>query len=281
MLTNPSSDRVKRVRRLTRRSVRLETGRLLVEGPQAVREAAAAGLVLELYWTDEVARRLPGIAQAVAASGGEAHPASAPYVEGISPAAQGVVAVAADPWRGLRASEAVDWPRLLARGAETEVAPLLAVFEQLRDPGNAGAAIRAADAAGADAVVLADNSVDPTAPKVVRSSAGSYFHLPVISADAIADVAGQLRAAGLTVLAADGAADAVLGGAGLRLGPGLLAAPLAWVFGNEARGLSPAARAAADLTARIPIYGQAESLNVALAAAICLYAAAAARRALP
>jgi TrmH family RNA methyltransferase len=158
-------------------------------------------------------------------------------------------------------------------------APLVAVFEQVQDPGNAGTAIRSADAAGADLVVFADGSADPTAPKVVRSSAGSYFHLPVVGFGPVADLAALARAAGLRVIATAGGGGAELGGPDLPLGGAALAAGAAWLFGNEARGLSEEALAAADITARIPIYGHAESINVATAATLCLYAAACARRA--
>jgi TrmH family RNA methyltransferase len=155
---------------------------------------------------------------------------------------------------------------------------LVAVFEQLRDPGNAGAVIRSADAAGASLVVLADQSVDPASPKVIRASAGSYFHLPVISAGPVVDWLEQLRQADLSVYAADGSAEEVLGSPALPWNSQALAGPLAWLFGNEARGLSQSALAAADRAVRIPLFGQAESLNVAMAATLCLSAAAAARR---
>ncbi|MDR2348963.1 MAG: RNA methyltransferase [Bifidobacteriaceae bacterium] len=273
MLTNLASDRVRRVRRLARRSARLETGRLLVEGRQACWEAAAAGLVEDLYWTPEAADRLPALGDRVDGAGGYIHLASPAYVDAISADAQGVVAVADNPWaaRDLAAALAA-----LASGAPG--APLVAVFEQLQDPGNAGAAIRSADAAGVDLVVLADGSADPTAPKVVRASAGSYFHLPVVTAGPVADLVAPLRGRGLRLFAADGARGRLLGGPDLPLGGTELAAGAAWLFGNEARGLSRSALAAADVTARIPIYGRAESLNVAMAATLCLYAAAAARR---
>jgi TrmH family RNA methyltransferase len=105
----------------------------------------------------------------------------------------------------------------------------------------------------------------------VRASAGSLFHLPVcIGGDVAADLP-RLRAAGLTVLAADGHADLDLDQA---TDQGLLAGPTAWVFGNEAWGLPEATRALADHVVKVPIHGRAESLNLAAAAAVCLYASA-------
>jgi TrmH family RNA methyltransferase len=147
----------------------------------------------------------------------------------------------------------------------------VAICADVRDPGNAGTVIRCADAAGADAVVLAGRSVDLYNPKTVRATAGSLFHLPVAvepSADAAVRAA---RAAGLAVLAADGAGerdlyDAPLGG------------PTAWLFGNEAWGLPDELAALADHRVAIPIHGRAESLNISTAAALCLYESARAQR---
>jgi TrmH family RNA methyltransferase len=303
VLTNVASERVKRVRRLARRSARLETGELLVEGPQACREAALAGLVLDVYLTADAAGRHPEIIAATLASGGHPHEASAEYVRAISPDAQGVAARARDPWAGWTVSSAVagreapesdaglggagrrglnpagcGLPEPGLGGAVDPDPPggqsapqLVAVLEQLRDPGNAGTVIRAADAAGADLVVFADQSVDPAAPKVIRASAGSYFHVPVAQAASVEEAVQQLRPAGLAILAADGAGEEALDRAALGQ-------PTAWLFGNEARGLSAAARAAADQSVRIEIYGRAESLNVAMAATLCLYASAEALR---
>lgn len=146
--------------------------------------------------------------------------------------------------------------------------------------------IRAADAAGAAAVVLTDASVDVHNPKVVRASAGSLFHLPVVHGPDVADVVGALHEARLTVLAADAAGewdlddllDAAGPGGGRHAGTPDLAAPTAWLFGNEAWGLPDAERDLADAVVRVPIRGRAESLNLAAAAAVCLYASARAQR---
>ena len=155
---------------------------------------------------------------------------------------------------------------------------LLAVLAHARDPGNAGTVVRAADAAGAGGVLLTGDSVDPYNGKCVRASAGSLFHLPVSVGDRVEDDLPALRAAGLQVLAADGHADLDLDEAA---DTGLLAAPTAWVFGNEAWGLPEQTRALADAVVKVPIHGRAESLNLATAAAVCLYASARAHRTRP
>ncbi len=156
------------------------------------------------------------------------------------------------------------------------VAPdLVVVCAHIRDPGNAGTVIRCADAAGAGLVVMAGESVDPYNGKAVRASVGSLFHLPVVSGVGVHDAVTAIRAAGLQVLAADGAGavdvDELVDG-------GQLSRRTAWLFGNEAWGLEPDTAALADQVVRLPIYGRAESLNLATAAAICLYTSARAQR---
>jgi TrmH family RNA methyltransferase len=163
-------------------------------------------------------------------------------------------------------------------GLDTVLAarPRLAVLlAQARDPGNAGTVIRTADAAGADAVVLSRASVDVYNSKCVRASAGSLFHLPLAVDVDIAEAVTALRAAGLRVLAADGAGAVHLDA---LEDSGALAADTAWMFGNEAWGLPAEIAALADEVVRVPIYGGAESLNLATAAAVCLYASARAQR---
>jgi TrmH family RNA methyltransferase len=152
---------------------------------------------------------------------------------------------------------------------------LVAVLAAVRDPGNAGTVIRVADAAGADAVVLTDSSVDVYNGKCVRATAGSLFHLPVVTGVAAEPALAQLRDAGLRVLAADGRAPRDLDDA---LDRDELVGPTAWLFGNEAWGLPADLTALCDLAIRVPIHGQAESLNLATAAAVCLYASARAHR---
>ncbi len=152
----------------------------------------------------------------------------------------------------------------------------MAVAADIRDPGNAGALVRCADAAGAAAVVLTGNSVDPHNGKAVRASVGSIFHLPVVTGVDAEDSVSALRAGGLAILATAGAGPLSLDDA---VDSALLAQPTAWLFGNEAHGLAPGLLELADEVVRVPIYGRAESLNLATAAAVCLYASARAQRA--
>jgi RNA methyltransferase, TrmH family len=264
MLTERSA-RIREARKLTRRPGREKAGRFLAEGPQAVREALAEatgsrpGLVVELFAGETAAARhadLVGTALDLDVPVSHATDAAmAALSDTVTP--QGLVAVC----------RSLTVPAVGALAG----ARLVALLAEVRDPGNVGTVIRCADAAGADAVVLTTGSVDPHSGKAVRASAGSLFHLPV-AADISPDEAVETaRAAGLTVLAADGTAEIDLVDAGRA---GLLERPTAWLFGNEAWGLPEGLCQRADETVRVPIYGRAESLNLATAAAVCLYASA-------
>lgn len=260
-MTNPRADRVTKVRALSRRSARQRAGQFLVEGPQSVRELVrfAPDTVRDLYLTDAAAERWPEIQRDALAAGRYVHPADEAVVAAMSPDAQGVLAV-------------VDHTPATLSDLDLTQARLVVVCEELSDPGNAGTIVRAADATGADAVLLTPGSVEITSPKVVRSSAGSLFHLPVIAGVDLATVTEAARAGGMRVLAADGA------------GPGSLEdSPVGervlWIFGTEARGLSDHARSLAEEVVAIPMRGRAESLNVAMAATIALYATARAQEA--
>jgi RNA methyltransferase, TrmH family len=253
------SPRVIAARRLHRRRERDATRQFLAEGPQAVREAA--GHVVELFGTADALREHP---DAVAAAGDApvwtvAPPALVALAETVHP--QGLVAVCRQFDVPLDAA--------LARRPG-----LVAVLVEVRDPGNAGTVLRTADAAGAGAVVFAGDAVDPYNGKCVRATAGSLFHLDVVRAPDPAAAVAALRAAGLTVLAADG-----YGPVPLHAAP--LDQPTAWLFGSEAHGLPADVAAAADARVRVPIHGRAESLNLAAAAAVCLYASAGAQHRKP
>jgi RNA methyltransferase, TrmH family len=245
------------VKRLHRRSARVVERRFVVEGPQAVREALAEGGLLELFTTDPDA---PLAAQARAQGTPVVH---------VSDAVLAAMAETVTP-QGLLGTAP-----LREAGLEAVGGRLVALLEDVRDPGNAGTVIRTADAAGADAVVLTAGSVDPHGGKCVRATAGSLFHLPVVHGPSTAEAVAAARAAGLQVLATTGAADDDLDD---LLDAGVLAAPTLWLLGNEAAGLTDEALALADRRVRVPLHGRAESLNLAGAAAVCLYASARAQR---
>ncbi|MCW1248833.1 RNA methyltransferase [Acaricomes phytoseiuli] len=293
-MSNPRSDRVRDLAKLAKRSVRSRREEFLVEGPQAVREvlkahhdARSAGkpaLLREVYASADCLERFPEIAELSAASGALVHLADdavlAALADTVTP--QGVVAVCRFLDVPLEAVFA-DSPRLLA------------VLCRVQDPGNAGTILRAADAAGADAVVFTSGSVDAYNPKTVRSTAGSLFHVPVVLNADLDELAGLCQSRGITVLAADGygaenldelqdqAAIRRLAAAGepwsaLDASPARLELATTWLFGNEAQGLCTAELDLADSRVAVPIYGAAESLNVGTAATVCLYASARAQQ---
>ncbi|MFJ3619353.1 TrmH family RNA methyltransferase [Streptomyces iakyrus] len=269
-LVSPRSPRVLAARRLAKRNFRGKDRLFLAEGPQAVREAAGhrtgdAATLVELFTTLEAAERYADIVGAARDAGARVHLAAEQVIADISTTVtpQGLVGVC----------------RFLDTPFEEVLAVrprLVALLANVRDPGNAGTVLRCADAAGAEAVVLTDASVDVYNPKAVRASVGSLFHLPVAVGVPVEQAVEALRGAGVRVLAADGAGDRDLDE---ELDKGTMGGPTAWVFGNEAWGLPEETRALTDAVVRVPIHGKAESLNLATAAAVCLYASARAQRA--
>jgi TrmH family RNA methyltransferase len=252
-LLTERSARIVAARKLTRRSGRDAAGAFLAEGRQAVSEALASPVaVREVFATEAAAAasadlltRAPVPVRLVTEK------AAAGLSETVTP--QGLVAVCA--LRDVPADAVVAAP------------PRLSVaLAELNDPGNAGTVLRTADACGAGAVVFGAGSADPFGGKVVRASAGSLFHVDVVRGAALEPLVPAVQQAGVTVLAADGAGEVALDELGAEL-----AGPVLWVFGNEARGVPAPLAAAADVRVRIPMRGRAESLNLAAAAAICLY----------
>jgi TrmH family RNA methyltransferase len=276
--TGPLSTRSTRVtaaRRLLRARDRDRERAFLVEGPQAVGEAVREAqrrsqdssvepLLRELFVGVDARERHADLVAAALDVGAIVHDvdatALATMCETVTP--QGVVAVC----------RFVDVPLTEALAGRPRIVPVLV---QVRDPGNAGAVLRVADAAGASALVCTEGTVDVYNGKCVRSSTGSLFHLPVAISVSTADAVEAARSAGMQVLAADGAGDTDLDDAA---DAGVLDRPTAWLFGNEAWGLPDAVRSLADDVVRVPIHGSAESLNLATAAAVCVYASARAQR---
>jgi TrmH family RNA methyltransferase len=259
VLTNPRADRVRSVRALSKRPVRDRTGRFAVEGPQGVREAVryAASRVRDVYLTpDAVERYADDIVEPARAAGLWVHEVTPEVLAAMAEtdAPQGVLAVVDTATDDL--------------ATVLDAAPrLLVLLTHVRDPGNAGTVIRGADAAGADAVLVSEASVDVHSSKVVRSTAGSLFHLPVVTGLDVAATLQRLREHGIRTYAADGSGSTLLPAADLSV-------PHCWVMGNEAWGLAAEVREACDDVVRVPIHGRAESLNLAMAATVCLYASA-------
>lgn len=250
--------------KLAKKQRRSEARLFLVEGPQAVREAVNSRpeLVVDVFITKAGLERHRDLVAEVAAHSIELTVATDAVLEHMADTItpQGVIAVCGFMDVSL-ASVVASSPTLVA------------LLHEVKDPGNVGNIIRTADAAGADAVIITNGSVDVFNPKVVRASTGSVFHLPVVTGVDLGEAVAQLKAAGVTIFATDAAGESIVT---LR-DSGRLATPTAWLLGNEAHGLSEADEKLADAIAAVPIYGAAESLSLQTAAAICLYESAFAR----
>lgn len=264
-----SNTRVKEARKLSRRSVRSERRLFLVDGPNAVEGALEVpARVVEVFATPTAAQQYDALLAGVEVTLVDDR-ALASLSDAVNPA--GVVAVVEHIDAALDA--VVSRPVASASPTSTSGGDLLAICADVRDPGNAGTVIRCADAAGAGGVIMAGDSVDPYNPKTVRASVGSLFHVPFAIERDPAVAVRRAQEAGFTVLAADGGGELDLFEV-----DALLTGATAWLFGNEAWGLPAELASLADHRVRIPIHGRAESLNLATAAAVCLYASARAFR---
>jgi TrmH family RNA methyltransferase len=265
VLDNPRSPRVRAVAKLAKKTARGETGFFLLEGPQATAEALTyrPELVVDLFATPSALERHSDISVGAQAADIEIEFVTEQVLETMADTVtpQGFVAVCRQ------------FP-VSVKDVFSGEPQLIAILEEVRDPGNAGTIVRAADSAGADAVIFTGRTVDLYNPKVVRASTGSIFHLPIAVGASLPDVVSRARQSGLQLLAADVKGEDLL----LARTDGLLGRPTAWLFGNEAHGLDDEDLALADRTVTVPIYGSAESMNLATAASVCLYESAFAQR---
>ena len=256
VITSPSNPAVRAARKLARPSSRARAGgRFLLEGPEGIRSALDAGHVPDsLLATERAAARHAGLVNLARQRGTQVALVAEPVLSALAATTtpQGLVAVLPSVVRPLEALPSS--PRLVC------------VLAEVRDPGNAGTVLRAADAFGADAVATTSGSVDPESPKAARAAAGSLFHLPVIAGVPWPRLRTALRQRGLRLVGADPYAVATVDRAPLS-------DPVALVLGNEAHGLPDQVAADLDLVVRVPLAGRAESLNLAAAAAVLLYEA--------
>ena len=259
MLADPKSNLVRGVAKLSRKDARSLTGLFLLEGPQGLKEVLARPkLVQELYATQDCVDRYPDLFDQAQAARIQLTLVTDSVLKVMcdTTTPQGVVAVCSQVH--------VELAQVIAAKPK-----LVALLSQVRDPGNAGTVLRAADAAGADAVIFTTSSVDVYNPKVVRSTTGSLFHLPIVIDVPVDEAIDALKLAGLQVFAADAGGESLP-----KIEGSVLQQPTTWMFGNEAWGFEPQTRALADRVVALPIYGAAESLNLATAASVCLYATA-------
>ena len=254
-ITSLQNERVKAVVRLRERRHRDRAGQMLVEGRDELRLALAAGArPLALFICPEMAGEEGGDLARVRAAAGEEVEVSRPVFEKMAyrENADGWLAVLPAVRRGLAD---------LDPGARA----LLVVAEAVEKPGNLGALLRSADAAGATGVIVCDPATDVNNPNTVRASRGALFALPPVEAST-AEASAWLGARGIRIVAATPQAEVNYTAADLR-------GPVALAVGAEDVGLSEAWLEGADVAVRIPMQGRVNSLNVATAAALLLYEA--------
>ncbi len=256
---------VQRLRRLIgRRESRLAESVVVVEGAKLLDEALDAGVLVDaVFVTDGVSSPVVDRARALGAA---CHVVAAGVLDRVGDAVSpppvcSIVGWKPAPLESLRSG--------LADGG------FVVIGVDVRDPGNAGTLVRCAEASGAAGVVLAGQCVDMTSPKVVRSTAGALFHVPVAVSPDVLAVLAMLGEWGVRTWA-----TAVRPGVSVSLDDADLTGPTAVLLGNEAHGLSDATIAAATGLVHIPMAGRTESLNVSMAAAVVAYEAARQRRAL-
>ena len=256
-ISSTSNPRVKELLNIKNKPLKGRPPFYLVEGLHLLETALSAGVFLrEIFFTADFALRGKGqkIMKALSKKPLKIHEVSENIMRKLADTGtpQGIIAVVAHT-------------PLTLGDIPMKKNPLFTVIDGIQDPGNLGTIIRTSDAAGADGVVLLPGTCDPFSPKVIRSTAGSIFHIPVLHADP--PVLGKwLRERGirLAVTSANSGEDVF---------QARLLGPVALLFGNESRGVGEGLRRSADILVKIPVYGKAESLNVAAAAAICLYEA--------
>ncbi|MFP1694768.1 TrmH family RNA methyltransferase [Gardnerella greenwoodii] len=289
LIDNPHSERVRRLVALGRGNSH-DFKRFLVEGPQSVREAVryASDSISDIYVTKDAcinneeetnqSSSLQAIIKEALSKDLYVHPVESNIMQKISSDSQGIVAVSdaqsldetyLGEFKNLQKSVRTEGSE---RAGNTNNPLLIAACWQVRDPGNAGAIIRVADVAGCDAVVFVDDCVSRWNTKLVRSTAGSLFHLPVVQLS-VQDWFSYVKKANIRVIAAD-----IYGTDQLKPVPfpkilantELASSSLAILFGNEARGLPQEILQQVDNISIIPIYGKAESMNLATSAAVML-----------
>jgi TrmH family RNA methyltransferase len=256
IINSRQNQRIVEARKLRERRQRLRQGCFLVEGIKLLEMALRSGARPRavFYCPDQAAGPAKQLAERLQAAGAELIAVSSQVMQSLAEreAAEGIVAT---------------FDLFETRLADLRVTSqdLVVVLERLQDPGNLGTLIRAADAVAAAAVVLIEPCVDPFDLKVVRGSMGSLFNVPLARTADVPGLFTWLRQRGLPAVGADAHR-------GVDWGEGLWQAGAALVLGNEARGLSTDVSQHEEAWARLPLPGRAESLNVAVAGGVLMYA---------
>lgn len=283
ILDNPKSQRIKRIAELHAAKARKKYEKTLIEAPQAVREALTylPESIQDVYYCTESmsahsVERVQGLVAQAISQRIYVHEVSARVMQAISTDAQGIIAVASTQNMHYTLAQF----KAYADQHQSRMQGYCAALWQIRDPGNAGTVIRSADAAGCDAVLFIDECVDPTSPKVIRATAGSFAHIPLVHAS-MSELIEYCKQSQTALYAADvyGTDTNPAMMLNTALEQSMLASEIMLLFGNEARGLPASTLQACDRVITIPMYGNAESMNLASSAAILLHSIAMARHA--
>ncbi len=253
MITSRTNDKIKYIEKLKQKSsFRKEEGFFVVEGIRMIREVPG-NLRKELYLTEKALSDHPELKK------------WCDYVETVSESVMEKLADTKTP-QGMVALVRIPEPEYGAgEGARSGGQPLYLILDGLQDPGNTGTLIRTAEAVGATAVFLSRNSADPYSPKVVRSTMGTIFRVPVRICDDLPQAIRELKQSGVAVFGTHLA--------GTDFFAADLTGPLAFLIGSEGRGLSEEVAAEADHLLRIPMEGSVESLNAAVSGSVVAYEA--------
>lgn len=262
LITSVQNPLVKRLHQLLDRKGREEQGRFLVEGAHLVEEALKSGAEVTTILYDNDRDLDPACRRAL-----ENHPLDV-HVVAASAAVLGKLSETKSP-QGIVAEvkkTAADWSEWLDQKGSSGDDLLVLFLDEIQDPGNLGTILRTAEAAAIDAVVLGKGSVDVYNGKVVRATMGALFRLPVFTRS-LPETASEWRADGGRLLVSSLQKESV------SYDEADYSKRTAIVIGNEGRGVSQAIMDEADQFVHIPIYGQAESLNAAVAAGIFVFEA--------
>ena len=256
IITSKRNKRIVAARKLDQRKHRQHQNRFLVEGLQLLHMALDAGVQpVEVFYCRDlfIGSEADYLISRFAETDADLVPVSEYVLEALSEreASQGIVATFA-------LFEHTLFDLVL------DDAPLIVILDRLQDPGNVGTLIRTADAAGAQAVILLEPCVDPFDPKTVRGSMWSLFNVPLVRSSTPDEVFGELAQKHIRIVAADAHQGELWGHQALQ-------GAIALILGNEARGLSPDVAPHVNTWVRLPVAGQAESLNVAVAGGILIY----------
>lgn len=256
-ITSASNPKIKEALDIKNRRSKYKDTAFIIEGPHLVEAALASGNKINtVFFTDSFRAKKDGqkMLREIVKKADEIFEVTEQIMHKLADTEtpQGIIAAASYDIKNLEEIRFKSVPLIVAVGG-------------VQEPGNLGTIIRTSDAAGADAVVILKGTCDVFMQKTIRATAGSVFNIPIIHTDTN-KLSEWLKANKIQLIATALDSDKSIFDAGLKK-------PIAFVFGNEAHGVSNEIKKKADLILKIPIYGKAESLNVSASAAVCLYEA--------